>query len=150
MNREYIPQGILLRCWTSPGGICCYLYLWICAILTLSTRCSSNTLRYCILPGEMCCCLYLRICAVSTQTMKCTIEFAVLYKCWKNYWMNPHVSALFVIVLTEKWTGFSKKYFLRKRLFKIFFSIHTTPLFWVVSTSTFVCWRHIREQPSVF
>ena len=23
------------------------------------------------------------------------------------------------------------------------FSIHTTPLFWVLSTSSFVCWRHI-------
>ena len=88
-----------------------------------------TTLLKCILLGEICCCLYMRICAVLTQIMRCTIEFAVLYKCWKNCWMNPHVSALFAVFLTEKWTGFPKRCFSPKRFFQIFFSIHTTPIF---------------------
>ena len=133
----------MLLCWTSPGEICCWLNLWICAGLTLTMRCPRTTLLSCILLREICCCLYQRICAILTQTMRCTTEFAFLYKCWKNCWINPHVSALFTVFFREKWTGFPKKCFSPKRLFQIFFSIYTTPLFWVGSTGTFVCWGHI-------
>ena len=124
----------MLLCWTSPGEICCYCYLWICAVLTLTTRCSRTTLLCCILSGEMYCCQYLRTCAVSTQTMRCTIEFAVLYQCW----MNPHMSALFTVFLMEKWTGLPKRYFVPKRLFQIFFLFIQHPFCWVFRTSSFV------------
>ena len=142
MNREYIPWRLLLLCWNSPGEICYYLYLWICAVLTLTTWCSRTTLLCCILPGKTCCCLYQRICPVLTLTTRCPFEFAVLYKCWKNRWMNPRVSALFTVFLTEKWTGFPKKCFSPERLFQIFFHSYNT-LFWGVSTSIFLCLRHI-------
>ena len=125
------PLRIFLLCLTSPGEICCYLYLWICVVLTLTTKCprttlcnqcSRTTLLCCILLGEMWCCLYLRICAVLSENMRCKIEFAVLYKCWKNCWMNPHVSALFTVFLTEKGRGFPKRCF-------SFFHSYNTPFF---------------------
>ena len=72
-----------------------------------------------------------------------SIELAVLYKCWKNCWMNPHVSASFAVFLTEKWTGFPKRCFSPKRLFQIFFPFIQYTIFWVVSTSSFVQRRHI-------
>ena len=112
----------------SYGEICYYLYLWICTVLTLTTRCPRTILLCCILPGEMCCCLYLRICAVSTQTM-CTIEFSILDRCWKNCWMNLHISALFAAFLTEKWTGFPKRRFSSRTLFQIFFPFAQYPFF---------------------
>ena len=102
-----------------------YAVTYICEFvlsLTLTTKCSRTTLLSCILPCEMCCCLYLRICAVSTLSTRCPFEFAVLYKCWKICWMNPYVSALFAVHLTEKRTGFPKRYFSPKRLFYIFFT----------------------------
>ena len=101
-----------------------------------------TTLLCCILLREICCCLYQRICAVLTLTTRRSFEFAVMYKCWKNCWMNLHVFALFAVFLTEKWTGFPKKCFLPKRLFQIFFQFIQHPFFWVVSTNTFVGWRH--------
>ena len=50
------------------------------------------TLLSCILLSEICYFLYQRTCAVLNQTMRHTVVFAVLYKCWKNCWMNPHVT----------------------------------------------------------
>ena len=87
-----------------------------------------TVLLCCILLREICYCLYLRICAVLNQTMRCTIKFADLYKGWKNCWtpICLHYS------LYSWWKSeqvFPKRYFLPKRLFQIFFSIHTIPLF---------------------
>ena len=50
--------------------------------------------------------------------------------------MNPKLSALFAILLMEKWTGFPKRWFSPKRLFQIFFPFIQHSFFLVVSTST--------------
>ena len=49
------------------------------------------------------------------------LVYVHLVKCWKNCWMYLHVSGLFTVFLTEKWTVFPKRYFPPKRLFQIFF-----------------------------
>ena len=68
---------------------------------------------------------------------------------------EPHVSALFAVFLMEKWIGFPKRYFSSKRLYQIFFFIHTTPLFLsckyqlLCSLKTYQ-FLVIHEWPSVF
>ena len=115
-----------------------------------------TTLLSCILLREICYCLYQRICALLTQTMRGTIEFAVLYKCWKNCWMNLHLSALFAVFLMEKWTGFPKRCFSPKKLCQIFFSIYATPYFFLSCKYQHLCllktyqFLVTHEWPSLF
>ena len=131
----------MLLCWASPGEICCYLYLWICTVFTLSTKCSRTTLLCCSLPGKMCCCLYLRI-RYPIQVLK---ELLNEYLC----------VCIIRCILDRKVNRFSQEMFLPKRLFQIFFPIHTTPLFLscknkllcLLKTYQFLV---IHEWPSVF
>ena len=109
----------------------------------------------CILLREICCCLYQRICDVMTQTMKCTIEFAALYKCWKNCWMNPHVSCIICCILDRNVNRFSKEMFFAKETPpKLFFHSYNTSFlsckyqhFCLLKTYQFLV---IHECPSVF
>ena len=146
-----------------PSGIFCHLYLGICAVFTLTTWCPRTTLCYqcsgltllcCILPGEICRYLYLWICTVSTLATRYPFELADLYKGWKNCLMNPYVSALFAVFLTEKRKVFSKRYFCLRDSSKSFFHSYNTTF--LCCTYQFLCLLKtyqffvIHEWPSVF
>ena len=110
-----------------------------CAVMTLSTRCSRTTLSYqsswtstvlyssrqnVLLPiSENLCSFVL-------------IEFAVLYKCWKNCWMNPKCQHYSLYSWRKSEQVLPRDVFLPKRLFQIFFHSYNT-LFWVVSASSY-------------
>ena len=63
---------------------------------------------------------------------------------------DSHVFALFAVFLMKKWTGFPKRCFSPKRLFQIFFSIHTTPHFLSCKYLHLVCWRQFMSDPVFF
>ena len=90
--------------------------------------------------GEMCCCLYQRICAL---TMRCPFKFDVLYKYWKSYWMNPMCLLYSLYSWRKSEQVFPRDVYRLRDSFKSFFPFIQHLLFWVVSNSSFVPWKHI-------
>ena len=132
MNREKIPQRILLLCWTSPREIWYCLYLWICAVLTL-------TMRY---PTELSCCAVFSL-----------EKYAVAYiREFLLSWLRPWGIQLNLLSYTSderiaEWTPrclYYSLYFERKLnrfSHKMFFAEETLPnhLFHLYNTSFLSC-----------
>ena len=111
----------MLLCCSSPGEICCYLYLRICAVSTV--RFSKTLLCY-ILPGEMCCCLYLRTCTVLSQLKLQSFPRAEGIAEW-----TPRCLHYSLYSWRKSEQVFPRDVFLRKRLIQIFFPFIQHPFF---------------------
>ena len=121
--------------WTSLGEIWCYLYLWICIVLTLTTRCPRTTLLCCIIRAvayiwELCC---LDSDHEVNNWICCCIQVL------KELLNKPPFVCIIRCILDEKVNRFSQEMFFSKETLPNHFFHSYNTLFLVVSTSTFVC-----------
>ena len=126
---------MLLLCWTSPGEICCYLCLWICTVSTLTTKC----------PELPCCAVFFlekyAVAYIKEFVLPRFIPWGVQLNLlsYTNAEKIAECVCIIRCILDGKLNRFSQEIiFAKETLPNLFFFIHTTSLFWVVSTRTFL------------
>ena len=121
--------------------MCCYLYLWICAVLTYPQG----------VPERYCCAVFL--------LTKCAVAYICEFELFRLRTWHLNLLSNTIAERIDEWTAMCLHYSLyswrkSEQVFprdifhlrdssKSFFSIHKTSLFLVVSTNTYVYWRYI-------